>query len=313
MYEKGTGHTGDNGQPDRPAWGNVAHNEIAQRQSGDQDQQGFLAAQSVANNPSAGAGEKIHEGKAGREQAGGHGGEFKGVHKKQGQHGNNRQFGTKGHEVSQIQYRHLFEFVLVNLGNVFVKHMFINLINANALEYVDANEDSINYVAQIARQDLEISGTQFPGEDGERGVHGDIHQQIEKKITLAGDFHRAGFFRFEIGRALRCIGNREKVDSRIDQRQYAGSRQGVAPTIIPAVQQRNGRQAHGGRSRTKIAPAAIDTFGHAQLFDGEPFTDHANANHKAGADKAHQKTHQQKLVVVLSIGKTKTKETGNEE
>ena len=77
--------------------------------------------------------------------------------------------------------------------------MFVDLIDANSLKNVDADEHSINHVAQGRGENAEIGGTQFPGEDSERGIHGNIHKQIEKEIPLAGYFHGAGFFWFKIG------------------------------------------------------------------------------------------------------------------
>ena len=313
LHEEGTGHAGDHRQPYRPGRGDVAHEEIARGQSANENHQGLAAAEPVADQPAGGTGEQIHEGKPGSQQAGGDRGQFEGVHEEQGQHGDHCQFRAEGDEIGQVQNCHLLELVTFDLGHFFHEHVFVDLVDAHRLEGVDAQQQRVDHVGQRGGQNAEVGRAEFPGQDRQRRVHGDVHQQIEKEIALAGHFHGAGLLRLEVGRALGRVGHGKEIHHGIDQRQRAGSGKGITPAVIAAVEQGEGGQAHGRRGRTEVAPATVDALGHAQLSGREPFADHANADHETGAGEAHQKPHQQQLLVVVGEGETETEKGGNEQ
>ena len=73
------------------------------------------------------------------------------------------------------------------------------------------------------------------------------------------------------------------------------------------------RQQHGRGRRAEVAPAAIDALGKPGLPGWKPFADHADPDHKTGADKAQQEAGEGKLFEILGQGEGKTDEAGTDE
>ena len=180
--------------------------------------------------------------------------------------------------------------------------MAVDMPDFPNLNQVNRHQGCVNEIRGGLTDKPHAGGREFPGQQSQRQIQRNVHEDVQRQIAAAGDFHGAGLFRFEVGGALGRVADDEVIDNAIGDGGDTGYCEGDTPAGVVADAGGDEGQRHRRAGRAEVAPAAVDALGETGLAGGKPFADHADADHKTRADKAGQEAQDGELFIAVRPG-----------